>query len=237
MTNDTVVIHKYKVIEKIGAGGFSTVYKAQHIITNKIVALKIVKLPEYAAVIRNESKIISYLNRDLTQMEQPFFPTLHWYGKFGKMTCLATTYYSKSLWEILQRELTLLQKMRIGTQMIYLIQCVHNLHIVHCDIKPDNFMINDNANLVLIDFGLARPYFDFKTNAHVPNIKTHGPIGTLEYMSDYVKEGNKPSRRDDVISICKIIKKIGIELPNICLEYEETPDYQDILNKIKNYTI
>jgi len=96
MTNDTVVIHKYEIIENIGAGGFSTVYKARHINNDKLVAMKIIKLPMYAKTIMNESKILSYINRELKSKYAGSFPTLHWYGKFGKMVCLATTYYSKS---------------------------------------------------------------------------------------------------------------------------------------------
>ena len=233
MTNDTVVIHKYKVIEKIGAGGFSSVYKAQHINNGKMVALKIVKLPEYAKVICNESKIISYLNRELSVFDQQFFPTLHWYGKFGNMTCLATTYYTGSLQNVLSTTLDIKQKIDIGLQMISLVRCIHELFIVHCDIKPDNFMINDNSKLVLIDFGLARCYYDFNKREHVPNVKSHGIVGTFEYMSDYVKEGNRASRRDDVISVCKIMEKIGVRVKQIVCEYADVPEY-DIIEEQEN---
>lgn len=233
MTNDTVVIHKYKVIEKIGAGGFSTVYKAQHINNGKMVALKIVKLTEYAKIICNESKIISYLNRELSVFDQQFFPTLHWYGKFGNMTCLATTYYPSSLQNVLSATLDIKQKINIGLQMISLVRCIHELFIVHCDIKPDNFMINDDGKLVLIDFGLARCYYDFNKKEHVPNIKSHGIVGTFTYMSDYVKQGNRASRRDDVISVCKIMEKMDVKVKQIVCEYADVPEY-DVIEEQEN---
>ena len=67
MTNDAIVIHKYEIVENIGAGGFSTVYKARHINNDKLVAMKIIKLTSYAKTILNESKILSYINRTIKQ--------------------------------------------------------------------------------------------------------------------------------------------------------------------------
>jgi serine/threonine protein kinase len=235
MTNDAIVIHKYEVIENIGAGGFSTVYKARHVNNNKLVAMKIIKLPMYAKTIRNESKMLSYINRTIKHEHVKLFPTLHWYGKFGKMTCLATTYYSKSFKEIMHMPNT--NKHDIFVQMIELLQHIHNLHIIHCDVKPDNFMINDDGMLTLIDFGLARPYIDFKINKHVPNcVRESGEI--TQYMSENVQRGERPSRRDDMISIGKIMvemeyqncKKYRMEVGK--LKYEERPNYEELIGML-----
>jgi len=235
MTNDAIVIHKYKVIENIGAGGFSTVYKAQHINNDKLVAMKIIKLPAYAKTIMNESKILSYINRTITHKYAKLFPTLHWYGKFGKMTCLATTYYSKSFKEIMHLPNT--NEHDIFMQMIQLLQHIHDLQIIHCDVKPDNYMINDDGMLTLIDFGLARPYIDFKTNTHVPNC-VRERVERTQYMSENVQQGERPSRRDDMISIGKIMgemkyqncKKYMMEVSK--LKYEEKPNYEELIGML-----
>jgi len=213
MTTNTVIIHKYEIIEKIGAGGFSTVYKAKHKITDKMVALKIVKLREYSKTILNESKILSFINREIGARTSDFFPTLHWYGMFGNMTCLATTFYTGTFADVLQGKTDTLARLDICCQMLELLHHIHILNVIHCDVKPDNFLVNDCGKLVLIDFGMARLCVDPETNVHVPN-KLSSFFGTPKYASFNLHLGNRPSRRDDLISVGYImIIVFGFELP------------------------
>lgn len=214
MLAETVKIHKYEVIRKIGAGGFSTVYKAKHCNTGKTVALKIVKSADHSKMILNESKIISYLNREI-KMSKHIFPTLHWYGTFGKMTCLATTFYSESFTDILHNGLTdILPKLDLCAQMIEIMHHIHSVGVIHCDVKPDNFMINDEHRLVLIDFGMARMFINPNNQSHIPNKMSNTLFGTPKYASFYLHLGNRPSRRDDLISVGYLMMLVlGVELP------------------------
>ena len=68
--------------------------------------------------------------------------------------------------------------------------------MVHCDIKPDNLMINNNdLNMVyIIDFGFTRRY-------SCEDKKTNSSIGTLDYMSRRVHEKYQPSYVDDIESL------------------------------------
>lgn len=213
MTSETIVIHKYEIIEKIGSGGFSTVYKARHKITGKMVALKIVKLREYSKTILNESKILSFLNSEMGARATEFFPTLHWYGMFGNMTCLATTFFAGSFEEVLRGTSDTLKQLDVCSQMLELMHHIHHFNVIHCDVKPDNFLVNDSGKLVLIDFGMARLCVNPETNVHVPN-KLSSFFGTPKYASFNLHFGNRPSRRDDLISVGYImIMVFGINLP------------------------
>jgi serine/threonine protein kinase len=214
MSAETVKIHKYEVMHKIGAGGFSSVYKAKHCLTNKIVALKIVKSVEHSKLILNESKIISYLNREI-KTSKHFFPTLHWYGTFGKMTCLATTFYHDSFTNVLHNGFAdILPKLDLCAQMIEIMHHIHSVGIIHCDVKPDNFMINDEQRLVLIDFGMARMCVNQTAGTHIPNKVSNTFFGTPKYASFHLHLGNRPSRRDDLISVGYLMMLVfDIELP------------------------
>lgn len=199
-----VTIHKYVVLNKIGQGGFSSVYQAQHKNTKKMVALKIVKASDDYNTILHESKILSYMNRDMPSNSKRLVPTLHWYGNYGKMTCLATTFYSKSFTYYLQdnTNLDLLKLLDICTQIIQIMYFIHSVFVIHCDIKPDNFMIDEHGKLVLIDFGMARLYVDSgNTSQHISNKMSNSLFGTPKYASYNLHLGNKPSRRDDMISV------------------------------------
>ena len=73
---------------------------------------------------------------------------------------------------------------------------IHKHHMVHCDIKPDNLLVNNNdLNMVyLIDFGFTRRYSS-------EDKKMNSSVGTLDYMSRKVHEKYQPSYADDIESL------------------------------------
>jgi serine/threonine protein kinase len=91
----------------------------------------------------------------------------------------------------------------LGYQMLDVLQYIHDRHIIHRDIKPDNYVmgINDkNAILYLLDFGLAKKYRSSKTLIQYPYIKRKKLTGTARYASIHALEEMEQSRRDDLES-------------------------------------
>lgn len=224
--SDAIVIHNYKILNKIGQGGFSSVYKAQHTKNNRIVALKIEKSKDSKSIL-HESKIMSYLNRELASN---VVPTLFWYGAFGKMVGIATTFYSISMSEILSQNLTIPMKMDLCKQLINIMRQLHSVFVIHCDVKPDNFMVqhdDENYNfikLVIIDFGMSRLFVDSQqTTKHLPDKLSDSLFGTPKYASYNVHIGHKYSRRDDLVSIGYLLMTVfDIALPWSLLPNDES---------------
>jgi casein kinase 1 len=123
--------------------------------------------------------------------------------------------------------------------------------LLHRDIKPENFLFGNERNkdvLYMIDLGFCKKYI--VNGFHIKNKKKReNIIGTPNFVSINVMEGNEPSRRDDLESIVYIMyylwkkqicvedKKIiskGEDIPSFIslffeycrsLSFEETPDY------------
>ena len=92
----------------------------------------------------------------------------------------------------------------LAYQMINLLEYIHNKHIIHRDIKPDNFVMgrgNEKTMVYLIDFGLAKKFRSSKTLKHCPMTNKKKLTGTARYASVNALKGIEQSRRDDLESL------------------------------------
>ena len=96
----------------------------------------------------------------------------------------------------------------LGYQMVNSLQYIHEKHILHRDIKPDNFAmgLDELSNIVyLIDFGLTKKYRSMTTLIQYPITKKNKLTGTARYASINALKGYEHSRRDDLESVGYIL--------------------------------
>ena len=89
----------------------------------------------------------------------------------------------------------------LGYQMMCVLQYIHDKHIIHRDIKPDNFVtgVNERKKFIyLLDFGLAKKFRSSKTLQHNPMTQKKKLTGTARYASINALKGLEQSRRDDL---------------------------------------
>ena len=126
----------------------------------------------------------------------------------------------------------------LGYQMVNILQYIHDRHIIHRDIKPDNFVMGakeNNDRLYILDFGLAKKYRSSRTLRQYPYIKKKKLTGTARYASIHALEAYEQSRRDDLESVGYVLMYfLRGELPWQGLRVKSKEDrYKRILEKKK----
>ena len=202
MNTNTMITNKYTIIEKIKEGSFGTVFRCQNTRTRDLVAIKFETKDYEKKTLKNEAKIYQYLGK------VDGFPQLKWFGTTEDNTYLVIDLMGKSLSETISyyKAFSLKTVLLLGIQIINRIQSLHERHLLHRDIKTDNFLFGLGTvtnKLHLIDFGLAKRFnYDGK---HIPETKISKIIGSPNFVSLNVHNGIEPSRRDDLESCIYVI--------------------------------
>ncbi len=198
------LVEKYEVIARIKSGGMGSIYKAKHLRSGRICAVKeLLNLsmdkPEQEEAIKRfkrESKILS-------ELKHPNMPSVHDYFSVNKryylvMDFIDGTDLSTMLEGRKGKGLPEKDVVEWAIQICDILSYLHNLRppVVYRDIKPSNIMIRRSDNkAILIDFGIARTV---QTEEEISLTKT--AIGTIAYMSPEQYRG-KPCPGSDIYSL------------------------------------
>ena len=190
-------LSKYIPIEKIGEGSFATIYKAQG--GEELVAMKFEKRSNEYEYLEEEAIMMRYL-------KGPQIPVIKCFGKNMDYNIMVMELLGNSL-EFnfnIKKKFSVKTTAMIGYQMLNILEFIHDRHIIHRDIKPDNFLMGykqKNAVLYLLDFGLAKKFRSSKTLMQYPYVRKKKMTGTARYASIHALEEMEQSRRDDLESM------------------------------------
>jgi serine/threonine-protein kinase len=148
-------IGEYQVMEFIARGDSSFVYKAFQPTMNRFVAVKI--LPPSLA--RNESAVRQFQRQGETmaQLEHPYVLPVYDHGRVNNVTYIASRFVETgTLKDRLPEMFSESETLRLMRQITGALAYLHDRGLVHGNLKPSNILIDENANALLTDLGLAQ---------------------------------------------------------------------------------
>lgn len=185
---------RYEILEKIGSGGMSVVYKAKCHTLNRLVAIKVLKEEfasdeNFVSKFKIEAQAAARLSHpnivnvyDVVDEEN-----LHYIVMELIEGITLKSYIEKK--ELLDSK----EAIGIAIQVAQGIAAAHEQHIIHRDIKPQNMIISKDGKVKVADFGIARAVSSQTVNSSAA-------VGSVHYISPEQARGGYCDERSDIYS-------------------------------------
>ncbi len=186
---------QFRIVERIGAGGMATVFKAYQPTLERYVAIKV--LPAYHA--RDPVFVKRFVQeaRSVARLAHPNIVQIHDFGDQDGITYIVMEYVDGgTLKDRLKHALPPAEASDYIIQAAEGLDCAHRNGIVHRDVKPANMLLRKDGHLLLSDFGIAK-ILEGTTNL----TRVGTGIGTPQYMSPEQGVGQPVDRRSDIYSL------------------------------------
>lgn len=198
-------INQYKILEKLGAGGQGTVYKAQDTKLDRTVVIKV--LPAELTAKTANFKRFEREAQLCSQLDHPNICTIFDFHETNGIYYIVMQYVEgKNVRQLVNgRPLELKSALSIAVQVTDALAYTHSRGIIHRDIKAGNVMVTKSGQAKILDFGLAKLMIDEVSEDARGVDKTEItelgiPYGTATYAAPEQAKGEKTDHRADIFS-------------------------------------
>jgi serine/threonine-protein kinase len=196
--------HRYSLLDTLGAGGMAVVYKAKDKMLERLVAIKLLRQDysnndEFKTQFRLEA-------RSAANLSHPNIITVHDFGyDAGRLFIVMEYLPGQNLKEIirLNGKVAISEAVHLILQACAGIGYAHRAGIVHCDVKPHNFLVAADKRLKVTDFGIARALSTIN-----PNERRDEVWGSPQYFAPEQARGLAPLPASDVYSLGVVLYEL-----------------------------
>lgn len=191
---NTMIAERYEILNRIGIGGMSIVYKAKDHKLNRFVAIKQLKEefandPTFLAKFQTEAQAAAGLTH-------PNIVNVYDVGHENGINYMVMELIEGiTLKDYISQkgQISFKEAVSIGIQVARGIEDAHNHNIIHRDIKPQNIMISTDGKVKVTDFGIAR--------AATSETITSDAMGSVHYISPEQARNGYVDARSDIYSL------------------------------------
>jgi serine/threonine protein kinase len=185
---------RYEILEQVGSGGMSEVYKAKCHKLNRLVAVKVLK-EEFS----NDSTFVSKFKMEAQAAARLSHPNIvNVYdvideGKFHYIVMELIDGVTLKVYIARKGKLEIKESIGIAIQVAQGIAAAHEQNIIHRDIKPQNMIVSRDGKVKVADFGIARGVS--------AQTMTSAAMGSVHYISPEQARGGYSDSRSDIYSL------------------------------------
>ncbi len=189
-----LIADRYEVLEKIGTGGMSVVYRAKDHKLNRFVAIKALK-QEFSDNANFVSKFRVEAQAAAGLMHPNIVNVYDVGDEKGMYYIVMELVDGITLKQYIEKKsrLSVKEAISIAIQVSMGLEAAHNNHIIHRDIKPQNIIISKDGKVKVTDFGIAK--------AATSNTITSNVMGSVHYTSPEQARGGYSDERSDIYSL------------------------------------
>ena len=198
---------RYEILDKIGTGGMSDVYKAKDHKLNRFVAVKVLK-QEFSENTNFVSKFRVEAQAAAGLMHPNIVNVYDVGEEEGIYYIVMELVEGITLKKYIEKKarLSMKEAISIAIQVSMGIEAAHNNHIIHRDIKPQNIIISKDGKVKVTDFGIAK--------AATSNTITSNVMGSVHYTSPEQARGGFSDEKSDIYSLgCTMFEMLTGHVP------------------------
>lgn len=190
----TMLQERYEILDRIGSGGMSEVYKAKCHKLNRLVAIKVLK-----AEFTSDAGFISKFKMEAQAaagLSHPNIVNIYDVVDEGDIHFIVMELVegiTLKSYIMKKGHLDVKESIGIAIQVAQGIEAAHEQHIIHRDIKPQNMLISMDGKVKVADFGIARAVSSQTMNSTV--------VGSVHYISPEQARGGYSDERSDLYSL------------------------------------
>ena len=194
--DDRLVLDRYRLVRRLGSGGFGVVWLAHDERLDRAVAVKRIPL-EGGENPRAEREALA-----AARLSHPGIVALYEAGSDDEAWWLVSELVRGQSLAELERDgaLSDADVVRIGAALCAALEHAHSRGVIHRDVKPGNVMVADDGSAKLTDFGIARLADATGALTHTGDV-----VGTLAYMAPEQAEGRRVTPAVDLYALALVL--------------------------------